>query len=194
MDLEKHTAIFNNISLIYNLFFNSQVKKYSEIYQDLRTQLNLSDNSTILDIGCGTGAFSKTFSIEGHTLTGVDISEKMLLHAKKRGLNTIYGNIIEGLDFENKTFDHVISAYVTHGLDRDKRKQLLLEASRLSKGIVIFHDYSINSNPMIKFIEYLEDGDYFNFIKTGLTEMQEIFSNVQVIQVNKYNNWYICTP
>ncbi len=94
MYLEKHKAIFNIISPIYNLFFNSQVRKYSEIYQDLRSQLNLSNNCTILDIGCGTGAFSKTFSLADHTLTGVDISEKMLLYAKKRGLNTIYGNII----------------------------------------------------------------------------------------------------
>ncbi len=71
---------------------------------------------------------------------------------------------------------------------------MLLEASRLSKGIVILHDYSVKSNPIIKFVEYLEDGDYFNFIKTGIIEMQEIFSNVQIIPVNKYNNWYICTP
>lgn len=54
---------------------------------------------------------------------------------------------------------------------------MLLVASRLSKGIVILHDYSEKSNPIIKFVEYLEGGDYFNFIKTGVIEIQEIFSN-----------------
>lgn len=82
----------------------------------------MSSNCTILDIGCGTGESSKTFSMADHSLTGVDISEKMLIYARERGLNTIYGNIVEG-DCENKAFDHVISAFVTRGLDKDKRKK-----------------------------------------------------------------------
>lgn len=33
---------------------------------------------------------------------------------------------------------------------------------------------------------------YFNFIKTGLEEMKEAFSEVKVLPVRPYNNWYIC--
>ncbi len=47
---------------------------------------------------------------------------------------------------------------------------------------------------MTNIIEYIEGGDYFNFIKTGLAEMQEVFSSVEVIKIKKYINWYICTP
>ena len=47
---------------------------------------------------------------------------------------------------------------------------------------------------MTNIIEFIEGGDYFNFICTGLAEMEELFSSVEVVRIKKYNNWYICTP
>lgn len=194
MDLVKHKKLFDFISPIYNLFFDDQVRKYSELYERFDEILNFSANSNILDIGCGTGAFSKTFALKKHNITGIDISEKMLNYARRKGIDAVLGNIVEGLDYKDKTFDHVITAYVAHGLDKQKRRKMLEEASRLSKGKILIHDYSKKSNLLIKIAEFLENGDYFNFIKTGLEEMNEVFSNVQVLSVDRYSNWYICTP
>lgn len=194
MDLVKHKKLFNFISPVYNLFFDKQVEKYNELYHRFEELLNLKPNSDILDIGCGTGAFSKTFMLNGHNISGVDISEKMLHYARGKGINASLGNVVDGLAYDDKSFDYVISAFVTHGLDRDKRNKMLLEASRLSKELVIIHDYSEKSNILIKIAEFLENGDYFNFIKTGLDEMNEVFSNVKVLPNDDFSNWYICTP
>ena len=79
-------------------------------------------------------------------------------------------------------------------LDTDKRKKLYMEAKRLSAGKVLFHDYSSERKIMTNIIEFIEGGDYFNFIRTGLSEMQDEFKSVQVIKINKTTNWYICTP
>ena len=103
-------------------------------------------------------------------------------------------NVVDGLDFEDKSYDLVVFAFVAHGLDKDKRKNLFIEASRLSRGKVLFHDYSSERNILTNIIEYIEGGDYFNFIKTGLEEMQEVFNSVEVVRIKKNTNWYICTP
>ena len=124
MDLKKHTRIFNSISSLYNLFFQSQNRSYSEIIDKNISALNLPESCSILDIGCGTGAFSQSFTSQGFDVTGVDIAEHMVKHAVKRGINCHSGNVVDGLDFSDKSFDLVTSAYVAHGLDSDKRKRL----------------------------------------------------------------------
>ncbi|KKK68883.1 hypothetical protein LCGC14_2939590 [marine sediment metagenome] len=40
-------------------------------------------NLSILDVGCGTGGFSKYYGDKGHVITGIDISPKMIDVAKK---------------------------------------------------------------------------------------------------------------
>lgn len=194
MNLDKHKKLFDLISPVYNIFFNSQVRKYGDIYHRYKERIDLTKNSNILDIGCGTGAFSKTFLLNGHNITGIDISEKMLGYARKNGINANQGNIVDGLGYKDKSFDHVITSYVAHGLNKDMRFKMLSEAARLSRGIVVIQDYSKNSNILIKIAEYLENGDYFNFIKTGKDEMNQVFTNVEVLPVSNYSNWYICTP
>ncbi len=68
------------------------------------------------------------------------------------------------------------------------------EASRLAKEKVTFHDYNENRALLTTIIEWLERGDYFNFIKIGKKEMKEHFKNVKVIDVYKRAAWYILDP
>lgn len=49
-----------------------------------------SDRSEqILDVGCGTGRHSREFARRGDTVTGIDLSESMLVTAKKPVLRRI---------------------------------------------------------------------------------------------------------
>ena len=130
----------------------------------------------------------------GFEVIGIDMAGMMMRYGIKRDLDCRYGNIVEGLDFDDNSFDLVTFAFVAHGLDRDKRRKLFIEAARLSGGKVLFHDYSPERSIITNIIEYIEGGDYFNFIRTGLEEMEEIFSSVEVVGIRKYTNWYICTP
>jgi SAM-dependent methyltransferase len=194
MNLKNHKLLFNIIAPGYNWFFKSQVRDYAETLSDNIDNLGIPDNSLILDAGCGTGALSQALVNRGFKVVGIDMANIMIHYGSKRGLDCRYGNIIDGLDFEDKSFDLVVFAYVAHGLDKEKRNKLFQEAMRLSHGKVLFHDYSSERSIMTNIIEYIEGGDYFNFIKTGLEEMQEVFSSVEVIKIEKYVNWYICTP
>ena len=63
--------------------------------------------SKVLDIGCNDGSFIKLIQDKRNcNVTGIDISEKMVEEAQKKGLNVVLGDA-EKLPFPDKTFDYV---------------------------------------------------------------------------------------
>ncbi len=192
MNLKRHEFIFNVISGIYDLFFESQYRKYEKIISDNIGVLSIDPGSGILDAGCGTGAFSKAFSDAGFRVTGVDIASGMIRKALKRGLDCTRGNAVEGLPYEDGSFDLVVMSFVAHGLDSGKRIMLYREAARLSAGKVLIHDYGYKRKLSTDIIEFLEGGNYFSFVKSGLDEMRSVFSSVSVVPVDSNAMWYVC--
>ena len=65
---------------------------------------------------------------------------------------------------------------------------------RLTKQFVIIHDYNENRALSTNIIEWLERGDYFNFIKSVKTELDECFKTVKIVDVKSQAAWYICEP
>lgn len=62
---------------------------------------------------------------------------------------------------------------------------------RVSKGKIIFHDYNENRSLLTDIAEFLENGDYFNFIKVAKLEMEKHFKDVRIVNVDKKAVWYI---
>ncbi|MDG2835092.1 hypothetical protein P7M40_24720, partial [Vibrio parahaemolyticus] len=94
-----------------------------------------------------------------------------------------------------------IASYVAHGLQKNERKKLYAEMSRVTKSKVIIYDYNQRRSSLTTIIEWLERGDYFQFIKEAehemkncVFEMKECFSEVKVVDVDYKAAWYICTP
>ena len=66
---------------------------------------------TLLDVGCGTGWFSRRFADAGFAVTGVDVDEESLAWARARGGARIEYRIGDArqLPFQDKSFDCVAS-------------------------------------------------------------------------------------
>lgn len=194
--MSSNTKLFDNIAKAYGKFFNIQVNKYKKIIDRVSGDFDISNYKTALDVGCGTGALSKALSQHGLKVTGVDPSIGMLEEAEKRvkdkEIKFINNSPGEKLPFPDGTFDIVISSYVAHGLDLEDRIDLYREMQRVSKEYVIIYDYNENRSLIITIIEWLENGDYFNFIKIAEEELETVFDEVKVIDVAKRAAWYIC--
>lgn len=193
-----HAKIFNAVAPIYALFYNFQVRYFTETLAKTKKDIDLTGYKTVLDIGCGTGALCYVLYKNGLQVTGVDPAENMVQKSKENLKDTdveIYkANANEIFPFEDKSFDIVISSYVAHGLKPVDRINLYKEASRLAKEKVIFHDYNENRAVLTTVIEWLERGDYFNFIKVVKDEMNEHFKEVKMVNVYERAAWYILDP
>jgi len=188
--------LFNTIAPIYGLFFNFQVRKYRKVIKDNRVLFNKID--TILDIGCGTGAMCYVLYEIKMNVTGVEPAIKMLNIAKRKNklnnVNFIQADILERLPFEDKSFDCSIASYVAHGMKVNDRIKMYQEMNRVTKTNIIFYDYNSKRSMLTDIVEWLENGDYFNFIKQVEIEMKQNFKDVEVIKVDRMASLYVCTP
>ncbi|HZK33284.1 MAG TPA: class I SAM-dependent methyltransferase [Tissierellaceae bacterium] len=189
-------SLFDIIAPIYGLFFNFQLKYFERIQNKVSYELDISQYNSVLDIGCGTGALCKTLYDRGLDVTGVDPSIGMIKQAKKKLKDTPVNfstiKVGDELPFEDKSFDVVITTYVAHGLKSEERIELYEEMKRIAREIVIIHDYNKKRAILTTIVEWLERGDYFNFIKVAKEEMNEVFGKVREINVDTRASWYIC--
>jgi len=187
--------LFNKIAPVYGMFFNYQVKNYRRVLDKAESNIYIPEHSSFLDIGCGTSALSCALYERGYSVTGVDAASKMIQQAKERNtrnkINFIVGDVLNGLVFNSKSFDIAISSYVAHGMNKVDRKKLYHEASRLAKTMIVFHDYNKKRALVTDMAEWLEGGDYFNFIKIVESELTEFFGRIQVLNVSKSSAWYV---
>ena len=190
--MNKHARLFHRIAPVYRLFFRAQARSYSQLLESYGQHL---PPGGALDIGCGTGALSYSLLIKGYEVTGVDFAPGMINQARILcpGVNFSVANGTK-LPFPDKSFDLVTAAYVAHGLGTEYRMALYKEAARLSRGLVMFHDYNRRRNLIVDLVECLEGGNYFSFIKRGVPEMKQVFTSVDIIEVGIRSNWYICIP
>ena len=205
MGKQNNNFLFNAIAPVYGLFYNKQKKRYREVLNSVAAQLDLASYKNILDVGCGTGALCSILNERGLTVTGVDPAENMLAVARRQPENAniqfLQANALEQLPFADQSFDLSIASYVAHGLQKSERIKLYSEMRRVTRNRVIIYDYNQKRSLMTSFVEWLEQGDYFQFIKNPkiemedcVSEMSKCFSEVKVIEVDKRANWYICTP
>ncbi len=187
--------LFNTIAPVYGLFFDYQVKNFRKVLDTANGHFDIPAGTSFLDIGCGTGALSHALLEHGYHVTGVDAAPQMINQAQERNTgnfkNYVVGDVLKGLPFADSSFDVVIASYVAHGMKEADRKVLYTEASRLAKNMIVFHDYNKKRSIGSDFIEWLEGGDYFRFIKIVESELKEALGNVEVLDVARKSALYI---
>jgi ubiquinone/menaquinone biosynthesis C-methylase UbiE len=189
------TSLFDRIAPVYGLFYNFQKRKYRDLLDNIKGQMDLSQYKSILDIGCGTGALCAVLSEMGFHVTGIDNSKKMIdiaiKKAKGNHVKFIHSDA-SSLPFESEVFDICFASYVAHGMDSTKRLSMYKEIVRVTKHLVIFHDYNEKRRLIIDFAEWLEGGNYFDYLKHFKSEIKDFFQHVEMLEVSKYSSWYIC--
>ena len=96
---------------------------------------NLTNQSSILDIGCAKGFMMHDFKelMPEIKIAGVDVSEYAIEHAIEPMKPYVQVADAKSLPFEDDSFDLIISINTIHNLPLDDCKQSLREIQRVSK-------------------------------------------------------------
>lgn len=153
-----------------------------------------------LDIGSGPGFLSSILWEMGFDVTGIDYSEKMIKYAKKNAKMLGYENIqylqmdAQNLEFEDETFDFIISRNVTWTLPDPEKAYI--EWSRVLKkdGIMLNFDGNYGTGYIMakeKNEEYLEIEERNNseydstMTKDMIDQRNEILSNLYISKLTR---------
>ena len=110
--------------------------KWKPLAKDIISNYNLSDNSKILDVGCGKGYLLLEIKklLPKIQLTGIDISKYALDCAPKEIKDNFFiHNAKDKLPFDNDSFDLVISINTIHNLKLYDVQKCITEIERVGK-------------------------------------------------------------
>ena len=147
-------------------------KEAAYIYNELR------GSEAILDVGCGIGSFEQ--HLPKLNIVGLDVSEDMLVEARKRSDKTFIQGDATALEFHDSTFDAVFTVTTLEFLE-DYQKAVR-EIARVTKpqGKLVVMTLNPHSEYFRENVQ--RPGDYFQRIKhTKTTEIQESISRFYVI-------------
>ncbi len=127
---------------VYDLkrFSNFLGKFYSDLTNAIVYDvLDVKKGEKVLDLATGTGRVSVGLAEKGIDILGVDLTWKMLEHAKRKasdkGLKNIHFNVANALHlpFKNDTFDKIVSIRFFHILPLAMQKSIIEEVKRVLK-------------------------------------------------------------
>ena len=108
---------------------------YRRLLNRFEKQIQPKAKERCVDLGCGTGAFTRRLNVFHLQLTGVDISSKCISLAKQKASGETYnvGDLMN-LNLENESTDIIIYSGVLHHIpQRTERLRALQEGLRILK-------------------------------------------------------------
>lgn len=201
--------IYNNYASIYDIAFSLVL---NPARKKAFRQMNIQPNEKIIEFGVGTGlSFNHYNSADKISITGIDLSEKMLKKAQSRAAKhknlgiTLSCIDAENTPYEDSTYDRVILMYVYSVTPNPKK--LLHEAFRICKdngSVHIVNHFSNFENSKLNFFEkslskmskfigfrsVFPYEEHIEKLKLNLesVESANIFSMTKVIHLKKMDN------
>ncbi|MDP4176779.1 MAG: class I SAM-dependent methyltransferase [Bacillota bacterium] len=187
---EKSKQTFSNQANIYDAtYYGKHAKK---LYASVIEKVNDFKCTKVLDVGCGTGTILSLLSKnESISLSGVDLSEKMLDIAKQKLDDRVELKLgdSEQIPWANQTFDAIICTDSFHHYPEPEK--VLYEILRVLKkgGHLIIGDPWMPSpfrQVTNRLLKYSKDGDYKIYSKAEIIKLLTRcgFSSVNWSRVN----------
>jgi len=127
---------FNKLADNYDNWYGSAVgQMYDRLEKKAFDSLLGSHNGgkQLLEIGCGTGHWSKYFSEKGFEVTGIDVSQEMIKTANRKNIPHCHFHVSDGqnLSFFDNSFD--VAAAITTLEFSENPEKIISEMARCVK-------------------------------------------------------------
>lgn len=110
--------------------------RWFSVAQKIVDYYQLKSGQRVLDVGCGKAhlLYELTKVVPGLEISGIDISQYALEHAKEEIRDSLCYGQAQNIPFEDNSFDLVISLATLHNLKIFDLKKAIGEIGRVSKG------------------------------------------------------------
>jgi ubiquinone/menaquinone biosynthesis C-methylase UbiE len=133
VEVSQISISFDRVADVYDQTRSLPSETMRKLVKTLANEL--SGCNKILDVGMGTGRFSKPLQDVGFEVVGVDISRKMISKAREKGVNSMLLSDACSLPFKGNAFDASICVHVLHLISH--WKTALLEACRVTNNFMV---------------------------------------------------------
>ena len=133
----KEKADFDKLAENYDNWYSSAVgRMYDRLEKKALERLvgNYNNGKQLLEIGCGTGHWSRFFSEKGFEVTGIDISEGMIKTASEKNIPNCHFQAADGQSlsfFYDNSFD--VAAVMTALEFSESPEEIISEMARCVK-------------------------------------------------------------
>jgi len=133
---------------------------------------HIGPSDRIIDVACGTGALTMAMARSAAYVTGIDLSEDMIITARRaaerRGITNVTLELHDASDlscYADKEFDVAVASMAMHQFEAGLAVKIFAEMGRIAKSVIIA-DYN---SPMRRnipaalswSIEYMAAGDHY---------------------------------
>lgn len=141
----------------------------------------IEPNSTLLDVGCGTGRLAFQIADKCSRVDAIDLSKRNIELANKKlnknpksNIKFIHADVLNHLTENENKYDYAVLSYVIHEIDESLRENILLALSKsVSKTILI--DYLTPRTKgmwslLNEIVEYAAGKEHYSNFKTYVAQ------------------------
>ena len=134
MNIDKERRFFDAFQAHHGEYDVLTEQGYERLLDKFGAHVGLRPGASCIDLGCGTGAFTRRLSARGLAMTGVDVSPGSIARAQRLGGGQFVVGDIRHTNLPAASFDAAVMSGVLHHIPtREDRVKSLREALRLLK-------------------------------------------------------------
>jgi len=155
---------------------------YRRLLNRFEEQIHPKAEERCIDLGCGTGAFTRRLNAFHLQLTGVDISSRCIDFAKQKASGETYTvGDLSNLEFANESTDIIVYSGVLHHIpQRPERFRALREGLRILKPGGRLFAYDPNKASPSMWLYRSPQSPFYS--KAGKTENEVLLSRRDLLQ------------
>ena len=195
----------------YHILYKDRDYSEAQGFMDnLTNYLNIPEGGKILDLACGKGRHSVYLNTLGYYITGVDLSEQSIIHAKQFENETLKFDVHDMSKAYPDTFAAVFNLFTSFGYFEDELndygigvidfmnvnyilENLVEENVKTVEGIDFHQKRSLKDGYIIKNIRFEANGESYEFqerVKAfTLEDFQELFEKAGVYLLDIFGDY-----